>query len=146
MRAGWATLTVAALLFCATDAGAAEMYKCKDAKGSISFSDSPCPVGDSTVDRKVTSDTSTLGKQPARSRSKDGRGDDKPAPAAAAAAAPAASGDSGCQKQRERYARMQSESCIKGIHMLTGKVSCMSDQQRREYLENFKSTLEAVCS
>jgi len=137
----------------AGSAGAANIYKCKDAAGNVTFADAPCPTGANTVDHKVTNDANTLGNKSSssRTRAKDGKDgkDTSAGKATGSLAAPAAAstgGDGGCDSQRKRYARMQSESCIKAIRVPIGTIECMSPAQRREYLENFKSTLDAVCS
>lgn len=146
-------LLVSALAFVAVAANA-DIYKCKDAKGAITFVDSPCPVDQNLVDHKVTNDPNTLNRQSSRSREKTSASSATPsgsrsgaatASSTKAAAAPA-SGDAGCDNQRKRLARLQTQSCIEGLQIATGRVMCMPDAERREYLSRLKSTIEAVCS
>lgn len=131
-------------------AASADIYKCKDAKGAVTFVDSPCPVDQNLVDHKVTNDPNTLNRPSQSSRSREKASASTPARSGGSAASPkptAASGESaGCDSQRKRLARMQTQSCIEGLQIATGRVMCMPDAERREYLARLKSTIEAVCS
>lgn len=140
------------LLFACTAVEGANVYKCKDAKGAISFSDAPCATDQNTVDHKVTNDANTLGKQPSKSGSKDSRSESRSSRPtttkmpASAGGATASTGDSGCDGQRKRLAKLQTQSCIEGLQIATGRVMCMPEAERREYLSRLKTTIEAVCS
>ena len=144
------TFFVGCLMFVAGVAGA-DVYKCKDAKGAITFVDTPCPTDQSTVDHKVTNDRNTLGKQPAKAREKNvtsssSRSSSASPNAASASSATASSGDSGRNSQRQRLVKMQTQSCIEAMQMPTGKVRCMTEAERADYLVRLRSTIEAVCS
>lgn len=141
---------IASLMFVA-NAASADVYKCKDAKGAITFVDTPCPTDQTIVDHKVTNDRNTLGKQPAKAREKtvtssSSRSSSASPSAAPASSATASSGDSGCDGQRKRMARMQTQSCIEAMQVPTGKVRCMTEAERSDYLVRLKTTIEAVCS
>lgn len=145
-------LLVIALTSIASVAGA-DIYKCKDAKGAVTFVDSPCPADHSVVDHKVTNDPNTLNRQSSRSRETTStRSTTRSGGAAASSKTPASttassSGESaGCDSQRKRLARLQTQSCIEGLQIATGRVMCMPDAERKEYLSRLKTTIEAVCS
>lgn len=145
-------LLLSTLVFVACAANA-DIYKCKDAKGAVTFVDTPCPVDQNLVDYKVTNDPNTLNRQSSRSREKTGAqttrsgGSTASSGKAATSTATAASGESaGCDSQRKRLARLQTQTCIEGLQIATGRVMCMPDAERREYLSRLKTTIEAVCS
>jgi Domain of unknown function (DUF4124) len=143
-------LLVLCAVLATSETVAANIYKCKDAKGSIVFSDAPCATDQSTLDHKVTNDRNTLGRSSSSTPRESTKGKEKSVAAktagAPAIASKADSSSGGCDKMRKDFVRQQSDPCVLGIQPLTGEVKCMSDTQRREYLAHKKSVLDAMCS
>jgi Domain of unknown function (DUF4124) len=127
-----------------------DIFKCKDANGSVVLTDTPCAPNQVLVERKTTNDANTLGRSTSSNKKESTRAKERSASQTAATAksatAATSSSDSGCDKMRRDFARQQSQSCIEGLQIVTGKVMCMPEAQRREYLSRKKEVLDAMCS
>lgn len=144
-------LPLALLLFLpATDAMAAEIYKCRQADGSITYSDTPCPDATSTEKLDIESqptDPADVEERRHRRRAQIEALQERDARAAEEAqssAAEKAEREQLCQKAREQLERLLTENRIYVTE--NGERRYLDSEELVQRREKARAQVEELCN